>query len=126
MVLPSIPDNAFGLVGGNRVAFAHLVIYDDVDRSGAFNSSMAGGMGPDIVRGVSPIGVGVLLGGRPDPSFATSPFRLLKDGWQFVNVERNSDPRPAVLVPYAMSNPVRPDIPVSETAVRRRILDLVP
>jgi hypothetical protein len=126
MVLPSIPDNAFGIVGGARVAFAHLVIYDDVDRSGSFNSSMAGGTGPDIVRGVSPIGVGVRLGARPDPSFATSPFRLLKEGWQFVNVERNSDPRPAVLVPYAMSNPVRPDIPVSETAVRRRILDLVP
>jgi hypothetical protein len=121
-----IPTGAITIVNGVRVAWAHIVVYDDVDRSGRFNSSMAGGTGPDILRGVSPIGIGVRLDGTPDPMFDQTPFRLLKPGWQYVNVERNSDPRPAVLIPYAMNNPLRPDVPISETAVRRRILDLLP
>ncbi|MFO0560525.1 MAG: hypothetical protein U0269_21095 [Polyangiales bacterium] len=125
MIVPAVGMRSLRTVGGVTVAFAHIVIYDDVDRSTRFNSSMAGGTGPDILRGVSPIGVAVRTSGAPDASFQDSPFRLLKEGWQFVNVERNSEPRPAVLVPYAMSNPVRPDVPVSETAVRRRILDLL-
>jgi hypothetical protein len=87
---------------------------------------MVGGTGPDVPRGVSPIGVAVHMGGAADATFDASPFRLLKPGWQFVNVERNSDPRPAVLVPYSMTNPIRPDVPVSETPVRRRILDIIP
>jgi hypothetical protein len=126
MALPSIAPGAEAVVNGVRLAVAHIVVYDDVDRNGRFDSAMAGGTGPDIPRGVSPIGVAVHLGGTPDPMFDSTPFRLLKPGWQFVNVERNSDPRPAVLVPYAMANPIRPDVPVSETRVPRRILDLVP
>lgn len=125
MTVPSLSMRAIRPVGSTLVAFAHVVIYDDVDRSGRFNSSMAGGTGPDILRGVSPVGIGIRLVGPTDAMFEASPFRLLKEGWQFVNVERNSEPRPAVLIPYAMSNPVRPDVPVSETAVRRRILDLL-
>jgi hypothetical protein len=125
MIVPALAMRGLRTVGGVTVAFAHIVIYDDVDRSTRFNSSMAGGAGPDIVRGVSPIGVAVRTSGAPDATFQDSPFRLLKEGWQFVNVERNSEPRPAVLIPYAMNNSVRPDVPVSETAVRRRILDLL-
>jgi hypothetical protein len=126
MSIPAVPAGAEGMVDGVRVAFAHIVVYDDVDRSGTFNSSMVGGTGPDILRGVSPIGVAVRFSGTPSAMFDESPFRLLKEGWQFVNVERNSDPRPAVLIPYAMNNPLRPDVPISETPVRRRILDLLP
>lgn len=124
--VPDVPMMALAPLHGVTVAFAHIIIYDDVDGSRGFNSSMAGGAGPDIVRGVSPIGVAIRIGATPDSSFASSPFRLLKEGWQFVNVERNSEPRPAVLVPYAMGNPVSPDVPIAETAVRRRVLDLIP
>jgi hypothetical protein len=126
LVLPSIPAEAVGTAGGARVAFGQLVVYDDVDRNGRFDSALEGGMGPDIVRGVSPIALAANLGGTPTAAFDEGPFRLLKPGWQFVNVERNSDPRPAVLVPYAMTNPLRPDIPVSETRASRRILNLLP
>lgn len=121
-----VPFGAITTVAGVRVAWAHVIVYDDVDRNARFNSSMAGGSGPDIVRGVSPIAIAVRLDGTPDAMFDSTPFRLLKPGWQYVNVERNSDPRPAVLIPYAMNNPMRPDVPISETAVRRRILDLLP
>lgn len=124
--MAEVPMLAFAGVHGVSIAFAHIVIYDDVDGSRTFNSSMTGGTGPDILRGVSPIGVAIRQGDSPTAGFATSPFRLLKNGWQFVNVERNSEPRPAVLIPYAMNNPVSPDVPIAETAVRRRVLDLIP
>jgi hypothetical protein len=126
MTLPSIPAGAVGVVDGVRVAFAHVLVYDDVDRNGVFDSTFEGGTGTDVVRGVSPIAIAANLGGTPGAAFDEGPFRLLKPGWQFVNVERNSDPRPAVLIPYTMNNPLRPDVPVSETRVSRRILNLVP
>lgn len=115
-----VPFAALTTVNGVRVAWAHLVVYDDVDRSGRYTP------GSDVIRGVSPLGIAVRLDGTPDPMFDFTPFRLLKQGWQFVNVERNSEPRPAVLIPYAMTNPMRPDVPINDTPVRTRILDLLP
>jgi hypothetical protein len=127
MALTTVPPGAFGTVDGVRVAYAYITVYDDVDRNGMFNSSMVGGVGPDVPRGVSPIAIAVRDGaGVGGDVFAESPFRLLRIGWQFVNIERDSNPQPAVLVPYAMTNPVRPDVPVSETPQRRRFLDLLP
>ncbi|MDP3278123.1 MAG: hypothetical protein Q8Q09_23255 [Deltaproteobacteria bacterium] len=126
MSLPNVPAGAMGMIGGTTVAFAHICVYDDVDRNGRFGSSMVGGVGPDIPRGISPIGIAVRGSAAGTGTFSESPFRLLQSGWQFVNVERDSEPRPAVLVPYSNTNPVRPDVVINDTPVRRRILDLLP
>jgi hypothetical protein len=106
-------------VGNVPVGVAHLAVYEDINNNRLYDAG-------DILRGLSPVGLGWRGPGAADATFTNSSVGELQPGWQIVHVHTDYVHGGSGVTPFDMTVPPSPDIPVSENVVRMTIPDVIP